>query len=75
MHTALQKLIRLQLQHWDAKYDWTMVESRLVCCLTSMTTNDMDYWINDTITKLFCEIADAFVGMVPEEEEEDNNGQ
>lgn len=56
--TAIRNLHDLQLRHWDAKYDWTLIESRIICCLTSVRPCDMEYWADDTITELFCDIAD-----------------
>lgn len=57
----LPDLIILQLKNWDAKYDNTLVESRLICCFTSVSTADIDYWADYTITDLFCEIADVLL--------------
>jgi len=61
MLTALPKLCYLQAMNWDAKYDWTMVKSRLICCLTSVSPVDMNYWADDTVTEIFCDIADILL--------------
>lgn len=66
---VLSKLVNLELQHWDAKYDNTLVESRLICCFTSVSTADIDYWVDYTITDLFCETADVLL----QEDEEHND--
>lgn len=49
------------LSCWGAKYDNALIRERLVCCLGSLNMCDVEYWIDDSITDNFCELADAMV--------------
>lgn len=53
--------ILLSMYHnaWNCKYQPELIRDRLVCCFAARVL-EKEYWINELITELFCDLADLF---------------